>query len=336
MSVKAIRLLLKNKLTSHLPAGKLAQCRLYYSTNRAKAMRDQSRAYLLTLLVVTFWATAASAFKIALQGVTPYSLLFFSTLFSTIALFTILSVQGKVKLLLKNDRQTLIRAAMLGFLNPFLYYVILFKAYAILPGQIAMSLNYGWPLVLTLLSVPILKQQLSRSQLLAVLISFIGAVIIATRGELTSFGDVSRFGILLAGGSTLIWAVYWLFNAKDGLDPVVKLFVGFCFGLLYTTIFGLLSNSIELPAATAWLPLIYISLFEMSITSALWLTALQLTSSAARIGNLIYVTPFFSLLILHLVVGEEIYPATFIGLLLIVGSILFQGWMSRSGSGKLT
>ena len=294
-------------------------------------MRNQSKAYILTVLVITFWATAASAFKIALGYVTPYSLLFYSTFFSTIALFIILIGQGRLELLTKLDRKTLIRAALLGFLNPFLYYVVLFKAYAILPGQIAMSLNYGWPLVLTLLSVPILKQQLSRSQLLAVLVSFIGAVIIATRGEFTSFGGVSQLGILLAGGSTLIWATYWLFNAKDGLDPVVKLFTGFCFGFLFTALFGLVSGGIELPPAMAWLPLIYVSLFEMSITFALWLTALQLTSSAARIGNLIYVTPFFSLLILHLAVGEKIHPATFAGLLLIVGSILFQGWLARTG-----
>jgi len=294
-------------------------------------MRDQSKAYILTVLVITFWATAASAFKIALSYVTPYSLLFYSTLFSTISLFIILCSQGKLERLRKIDRRMLAKAAMLGFLNPFLYYVVLFKAYAILPGQIAMSLNYGWPLVLTLLSVPILKQQLSRSQLLAVLISFVGAVIIATRGEFTSFGDVSRLGVLLAGGSTLIWATYWLFNAKDGLDPVVKLFTGFCFGFLFTTLFGLVTEGISLPPVLAWLPLIYVSLFEMSITFALWLTALQLTSSAARISNLIYVTPFFSLLILHLVIGEIIYPATFVGLLLIVGSILFQGWLGRKG-----
>ena len=292
-------------------------------------MRKQTKAYILTLMVVTFWATAASAFKIALRDVTPFTLLFYSTLFSTISLFLILCTQSKLKLLRKCGRRPLAKAALLGFLNPFLYYVILFKAYAILPGQIAMSLNYGWPLVLTLLSVPILGQHLSRSQLLAVVISFIGAVIIATRGEFTSFGDVSRFGVLLAGGSTLIWATYWLFNAKDGLDPVIKLFTGFCFGLLYTTLFCLFSGGIALPPSTAWLPLIYVGLFEMSITFALWLTALQLTSSAARISNLIYITPFFSLLILSLVVGEKIYPATFIGLLLIVGSILFQAWQLK-------
>jgi len=298
-------------------------------------VRKQTKAYILTLMVVAFWATAASAFKIALRDVTPYTLLFFSTLFSSIFLFAILCGQSKVGLLLKSDRKSLSKAALLGFLNPFLYYVILFKAYDILPGQIAMSLNYGWPLVLTLLSVPILGQRLSKSQLLAVVISFVGAVIIATRGEFTSFGDVSRFGVVLAGGSTLIWATYWLVNAKDGYDPVVKLFTGFCFGLLYTALFCLFAGGLELPVLRAWPALIYVGLFEMSITFALWLTALQLTSSAARISNLIYVTPFFSLLILNFVVGEKIYPATFVGLFLIVGSILFQAWMSRKRASEL-
>ncbi len=292
-------------------------------------MRDQTKAYILTFFVIIFWATAASAFKIALRYVSPYTLLLYASLFSCVSLFVILCSQGKLDRLRQSKPKVLIKAALLGFLNPFLYYVVLFKAYAMLPGQIAMSLNYGWPLVLTLLSAPILGQKLSKSQLSAVVISFIGAIIIATRGEFTSLGDVSTPGIMLAIGSTLIWALYWLLNARDGLDPVVKLFTGFCFGLLFTIFYGLIVNGIKLPPTGAWLPLIYVSLFEMSITFILWLTALQLTSSAARIGNLIYITPFFSLLILSLVTGESIHPATFFGLLLIVGSILFQAHMDR-------
>jgi drug/metabolite transporter (DMT)-like permease len=292
--------------------------------NHHDSMRDQSKAYLLTMLVITFWATAASAFKIALQHVQPYTLLLYSTLFSCLSLLLILIVQGKLHLLMRSSGRTLAKAALLGFLNPFLYYMVLFKAYALLPGQIAMSLNYGWPLVLTLLSVPILGQRLTQSQLVAVLISFIGAVIIATKGQFTTLGDLSLTGVLLAAGSTLIWATYWLFNARDGLEPVVKLFFGFCFGLVFTALYGMAAGLISWPPPAAWPALVYVSLFEMSITFALWLTALQLTSSAARIGNLIYITPFFSLLVLRLVVGEPIHPATFIGLALIVGSILFQ------------
>lgn len=287
-------------------------------------MKKQTKAYLLTGLVIIFWATAASAFKIALSHVTPFALLFYSTLVSTVALFIIVACKGKLRQITRFTTRDWLSSLVLGLLNPFLYYVILFKAYDILPGQIAMSLNYGWPLVLTLLSVPILKQRLTLSQLLAVMVSFFGAVIIATRGEFTNFGTVSKFGVILAASSTLIWASFWLFNARDQRDPVIKLLVGFFFGFIFAACFNLMVGGLVFPSLQAWLPLIYVGLFEMGITFVLWLTALELTSEAARISTFIYITPFFSLLFLRLVVGEAINPATFVGLLLIVGAILFQ------------
>ncbi len=293
-------------------------------------MHKQTKAYLLTILAVTFWGTAASAFKIALQYVSPFILLFYSALFSTIALFFILLFQGKLPELKRIPARSWKMGALLGFLNPFFYYIVLFKAYSLLPGQIAMSLNYGWPLALTLLSVPILKQSLSRAQLLAVIISFAGAIIIATKGKLTTFEEINLIGVGLAVGSTIIWAVFWLVNTREPLDPVLKLFIGFCFGLLYTVACSPLMGGLAIPQAKAFIPLIYVGLFEMGITFVLWLTALQLSSSAARVGNLIYISPFLSLVFLRLIIGEEIHLATFIGLFMIVGSIIYQEMRSRS------
>ena len=287
-------------------------------------MENQTKAYLLTLLAVMFWGTAASAFKIALSYVEPYTLLFYSVLFSSLALFIILVLQGKLIQLFRLKPQQFGILALLGFLNPFLYYSILFKAYSLLPGQIAMSINYGWPFALTLLSVPILKQKLGKVQIAAIIISFTGALIIATRGQLASFGDVSKTGVILAFCSTIVWASFWLVNARDQVDPVIKLFWGFCFGLLYTLLFSPVLGPIHIPEIKAIPPLIYIGLFEMGITFVLWLTALQLSSSAARIGNLIYISPFLSLLFLRVIIGEAIHPTTFIGLFIIVGSIIFQ------------
>ncbi|MFN2354003.1 MAG: EamA family transporter, partial [Desulfopila sp.] len=127
-----------------------------------------------------------------------------------------------------------------------------------------------------------------------------------------------------AVGSTLLWAVFWLLNARDGLDPVFKLFLGFSFGLAYTLLLSPFFGGLQLLPPAAILPLIYIGLFEMGITFVLWLTALQMSSSAARIGNLVYISPFLSLLFLHMVVGEDIHVTTFIGLVLIVSSIIYQ------------
>ncbi len=287
-------------------------------------MQQQATAYALTALAVIFWSTAATAFKIALRHVSPFTLLLYSSLVSVLALFAILLVQGKLSRLKTLSLQTWGMAALLGLINPFLYYIVLFKAYSLLPGQIAMSLNYGWPLALTLLSVPILGQTLSRTQLIAIAVSFAGAIIIASKGKITAFGGVSMVGVGLAFGSTIVWAVFWLLNARNRVDPVVGLFLGFCFGLCYTVLASPLFGGVFLPPPKAVLPLIYIGLFEMGITFVIWLTALQLSSSAARVGNMIYITPFLSLLFLYLIIGEAIHPATFIGLFMIVGSIIYQ------------
>jgi len=287
-------------------------------------MQNQAKAYLLTLIVVTFWGTSATAFKIALRYVTPYSLLFYSALVSSIALFVVLMVQRKQAMIFNVTFKQLVTLAFLGLLNPFCYYTILFKAYSLLPGQIAMSINYGWPFALTLLSVPLLKQKLSGVQVVAVLTSFIGALIIATKGQFTNFGNVDKVGLILVFSSTIIWASFWLVNARDQLDPVIKLFWGSAFGLLYSLLFNPILGPIQIPETAAYIPLIYIGLFEMGITFVLWLTALQICTSAARISNLIYISPFLSLLFLSAVIGETIHSATFIGLFLIVGSIIFQ------------
>ena len=292
-------------------------------------MSRHTKACLFTLLTILFWSTAASAFKIALNHVSPYTLLVYSVATSTLVLLCILVLQGKLSSLRDIPGAMLRKALLLGILNPFLYYVVLFAAYDRLPGQVAMSLNYAWPLVLTLLSVPILGQSLSRVQLGAVAVSFFGAIMIATKGQFFHFDDLSRSGLILAAGSTLIWASFWLFNARDGLDPVLKLFVGFCSGLLCTLLCSPLFGGLVWPPAPAWPVLIYIGLFEMGLTFVLWLHALQLATTTARVGNLIYLTPFFSLLLLRLITGEQIHITTFVGLLFIVGSIIFQELRGR-------
>nr|WP_320010970.1 DMT family transporter [uncultured Desulfobulbus sp.] len=287
-------------------------------------MHNQTQAYLLTLLAVLFWSTAASAFKLALKTTPPQAVLCYTTALSTLVLFLILAIRGRLRSIGQMPAKSLTRCVLLGILNPFLYYLVLFKAYDLLPGQIAMALNYGWPLVLTLLSVPLLGQRLSSRQIFAILISFFGAVMIATQGQMIHIGHLSPQGVTLAIVSTLIWALYWLCNAQDGQDPILKIFISFCSGLLCILIYCTLNSGITLPAPQAWIPLGYIALFEMSLTFILWLTALQRTSSTAKIGNLMYLTPFLSLLCLHLIVGERIHQATFWGLSLIIGSLLYQ------------
>ncbi len=292
-------------------------------------MTIKKNPFLLTALAILFWSTSATAFKIALQNATPFQLLWSSGLISMLALASVITIQKKWKMVSALTRREVFHLAILGFLNPFLYYAVLFNAYYLLPGQVAMSLNYAWPIMLTLLSAPILGHTLRPVHIMAILLSFGGVVIIATRGELTVFDNINSFGVILALTSTVIWAVFWLINAREKTDPVVRLFVGFGFGFFISVLYILFLKQPFWPGATAWPALVYVGLFEMGFTFVIWLMAVKAAYHAAEVGNLIYLTPFLSLIVLWLVLDEKIYLSTFIGLCFIVSGILLQQFLKE-------
>ncbi len=73
-----------------------------------------------------------------------------------------------------------------------------------------------------------------------------------------------------------------------------------------------------------WLAVTYVGLFEMGVTFVLWLTALKLTNNTARVSNLIFASPFISLILLANIIGEAIHPSTLIGLVLIIAGLAIQ------------
>ncbi len=279
--------------------------------------------YLYTLAAVFFWSTVAAAFKVTLRYLTPQEMLFYAVLVSTAVLFTIMALQKKLHLLRENSGRDLLHSALLGFLNPFLYYLILFKAYALLPAQEAQPLNYTWPIMLVLLSVAILRQRVGWRSFTAVLVSFAGVFVISTRGDVLAFRFTDPFGVCLALSSSVVWALFWLYNARDKRDEVLKLFLNFVFALPLVLaafiFFG--GRAPTLPGAAG---AFYVGLFEMGITFVFWLKALQSSRTAAQVGILVYASPFISLLFIHFVAGERILPSTLAGLVLIVAGILLQ------------
>ena len=65
----------------------------------------------------------------------------------------------------------------------------------------------------------------------------------------------------------------------------------------------------------------------MGIPFVLWLKALNYSRTTAGVSNLIYLSPFISLIIIHFIVGEVILLSTVAGLSFIVGGIVWQGYL---------
>ncbi len=286
-------------------------------------MQQQKKATLYGLGAVLAWSTVATAFKLGLRNLDVYQLLFLANLFSLGALALVLAVQRRIGLLTRVGLRQFLVAGSLGLLNPLLYYLILFRAYDLLPAQVAQPLNYTWALMLAYLSVPLLGHRLRRRDIVAGLVCYGGVVVIATGGDVSGFRVADPLGVALALVSTVIWALYWIAGRRSTLDPVVGLFLGFLCALPPAALTVLIWSNFHFPLPGLWCGL-YVGCIEMGFTFVLWLTAMRLTASTARIANLIFLSPFLSLVFIQFVLGEKIQTATPAGLLLIVGGLWWQ------------
>jgi len=287
-------------------------------------MNSNKKAYLFAGLAVFFWSTVATAFKLALRDYDFIQLIFYISGVTVLLLFVFLFFQGKIQLVFQQTRRQWMISASMGALNPLIYYLVLFKAYSLLPAQIAQPLNMVWPIVLALLSVPFLKQKIGWISIAALFISFTGVVFISSQGGIGGFRQVNVAGVLLALTSSILWSLYWILNVRDKRDEFIKLFLNFAFGFVYLAIVVALFSNFKIRLNEGFMAAIYSGIFEVGITYVLWLKAMNLTTSNAKIGNLVFLAPFISLIFIHFILKETIFVTTFIGLIFIVAGIFVQ------------
>lgn len=287
-------------------------------------MTSESKAIGFGLAAVLCWSTVATAFKIALNHQSVVQLLFTATLTSTVFLAGLLLYQGRLGLAVGGLRSNWRIASLCGALNPLLYYVVLLSAYDLLPAQVAQPINYTWAIVLAFMAVPFLGQKLSKADFIALFICYSGVLVISI-GAGGENQAATLKGVLLALLSTVIWAAYWILNSRDQRAPTVALFQNFLCALPVAAILAWPWN-LNPSAALAG---VYIGIFEMGLAFVFWLQAMKATSNTSRISNLIFLSPFISLILIYFILGEAIHPNTYIGLIFILGGIYLQNRKSN-------
>ena len=289
-------------------------------------MQDTDRrAVKLGLGAVMLWSTVATAFSLSLQYLTPLQLVTLATVISWCFFAIRLSAPERRSALRVTSSKARATGLLVGWLNPGLYYLVLFAAYDRLPAQEAMAINYSWGITLALLAAPLLRQHLSAGALLAACISYGGILVIATRGAPLSLDFAQPLGVGLALLSTVLWSLYWVINTRLSLDPEVNLFLNFSGALPLLLALLWWSNTPFPTLWQGWAGGLYVGLCEMGLAFVLWMGAMKATTSTLRISSLIFLSPPLSLVLIWVIAGEPVKAYTLIGLVLI----LFGLWLQR-------
>ena len=294
-------------------------------------MTSNNKSILLASVAVLSWSTVATAFKVALSYLTHFEMLLVAS-FTSLAIFAVvLTVQrrwGAVKAL---PRRTWGYFALLGLLNPVAYYLVLFKSYDLLPAQVAQPVNYFWPIFLLVLLALFAKQRIPAKKYVGMFISLGGLVLISAGGGQMGNLEISSFGLFLGLMSAVLWATYWMVNNKNShkADATIACFMSFLFGSIYLAI-GALFVGVNLHTLPGILSGMYVGAFEMGIPFICFGLAIRKTTNPALVNQLCYLSPFLSLFFVSTILGEQIVPTTYIGLILIVAGIVFNEYLVKS------
>ncbi len=292
-------------------------------------MNIKNKSGLYVAIAIASWSTVASAFKIGLRYYSHFELILVSAFVAMLLFGLDVSFQGKWHYLKSISSKKWMGFALSGFFNPALYYLILFKSYDLLPAQIAQPINYFWPVLLTVMLAIFNKQNIPAIKYIGMLVSFAGVVLISFGRGSVNGDSLSVVGIGLAFFSAFVWSLFWIINQRNKeFDPIVTLFLNFMFGTVYLLI-ATLFVPVNLFSANGALAAVYVGLFEMAVPFIFFGLALRNSNNHSLINQLCYLSPFASLFIIHLVLGESIYPSTYVGLSLIVGGVVLNEYLTK-------
>ena len=291
-------------------------------------MKSSGRPVILASVAVLSWSTVATAFKVALQTMTTFEMLFIACATALIIFTLWMLITGAWHELRLLTPSLWMRFAVLGLVAPVSYYLMLFKAYDLLPAQIAQPINYIWPILLAILIAIVERKPIPKRKYLGMTVSLGGVVFISLGGSAIS-GSISIIGILLAVVSAGFWGIYWMINdsLKHKVSEITALFLTFLFGMAYLFVGNFFEPIAHLEPKSVMAG-IYIGAFEMGIPYICFGIAIRETNNPALINQMCYLAPFLSLFFISIILEEPIVFSTYIGLALIIGGIIYNQYLA--------
>ena len=280
-------------------------------------------SYIFVIAAALLWGSTPAVGKLLFANLDSLQVLFFNSLFAFLGLFIFLLFQRKISVIRTYVAKDYFTLTWMGFLGAFLYTLFFFIALWFLSAQEAFIINYLWPVMAVIFAAVILKEKINLRKAVGLLSSFIGVAIVVTQGNFLALHFNSVAGVLFAIAGAVVLGLFWVLDKKQNYDKIISItfyyFVSSVLALATVLVFS------EIPAMTTRqiLGLIWLGTFTSGFAFVFWTLALKY-GDTAKMSNMIFLTPFVSLVYIHFLVGEKILISSIIGLIIIVSGIVIQ------------
>lgn len=281
------------------------------------------KEYRYAVVAVLLWATWSPVTKIVLKTIPNMEALALGSLVAFLFLLLLNIGKKKTDLLKKWSRKDYMTVSMLGFIGLFLYSALYYYGISVMSSQDACIINYLWPLMIVIFSVFILKEKMNFRKGIAIVLSFLGVVLVATKGNPASMDITNLKGILSCMGAAVCYGLFSVYNKKKNYDQNLSMMIFFGVSAVCAGIMSVLTEQVVAVRPEQFAGIIWIGILVNAVGYLSWCLALN-GGETAKISNLAYITPFLSMLLSHFMLGEELSVWSFLGLVLIIGGILIQ------------
>ena len=296
-------------------------------------MKAEYKASIFLILTTLFWAGNFIFGKFVAAELTPLQLTFLRWLLAVLLLFPIAHWYERPSWpQVWREWKKLLALALLGMIG---YNLILYQALHFTSSLNAALINSINPALIFLTSAWLLKERLSLTNSVGILVSLLGVLLVLTDGRLQHILSIKfNPGDLLMLAAILTWNVYTLIGRRmQNVPPIAATAVSAFLSVLVLLPFVLLTGLPTDVSREAMIGVVYVAVFASVAAFLLWNSAILLLK-AGRAGVYLNLITVFTA-ILSVLLGNTVTAVQIIGgLLVFAGVYLTTQKKKDSGAGK--
>lgn len=285
-------------------------------------MKNILNKYIM-ILATLFWSGAFIAGKFSVEEFPVFSLVFFRFLFATVLIFAIMIRLDNEWKITKSDIPTFLILGTIGMIG---YHVFFFLSLKYTTATNSSLIGATNPIVTTVLAYIFLKDKISFKNILGILVSLLGVVLIVTDGDLNViFNFKINLGDFLMMIAVICWAAYGILSKKalEKYSPIKITSYAFLFCTILLIPFVLFEKPwiyLHNTTLNGWISILYMAIFP----SVFGYIIQQM--SIKKIGPIktslyINLVPVFSMILATIILNEHISSIKIIACGLICGGI---------------
>ena len=281
------------------------------------------KQYLYAGISILMWSTTAAVTKLLLGSLNSMQIVLLGSLFASIYLFVVNAIKGNLKQLKEYKLKDFLQIAGIGILGTFLYNLFLFLGINKMQASQAFIINYLWPIMTVIFACIILKEKVTVRKIIAIVLSFIGVIIVTSNGDLLNIDKNSLIGALYCIIAAISYGLFCVINKQKNYDKYLSMFLFYASSLIVAIMYTVFTKNWFVLQWNELIGLVWIGVFTKAIAFTAWALALE-KGDTSKVSNLAYITPFLSLVWTSLILKESISIYAIIGLVVIVSGIFIQ------------